>query len=179
VAVVISGLFFAGSSSGLQQAKPTESQVQAAYLYNFGKFVEWPSSAGTGKQSFNICVFGQDPFGAILNTTIAGGVIGGRDVVAKRIVDPHEALTCQILFISSSEDAQLDKVLAALNKAAVLTVSDMPKFSERGGMIQFILEGNRVRFQVDLTATQSAGLNLSSELLKVAAAVKRGPAPRG
>lgn len=180
VLAAISGLPFAMPSLGGEQPKATESQVQAAYLYNFGKFVEWPANAaGTQSNYFNICVYGQDPFGATLNVTVAGGVIGGKGVIAKRIVDAHEAINCQILFISSSEDTRLKNILEALNGAAVLTVSDMPKFSQRGGMIQFILEGKRVRFQVDLTATQNAGLTLSSELLKVAAAVKRNPNPGG
>jgi hypothetical protein len=63
-----------------------------------------------------------------------------------------------------------------LDKTAVLTVSDMPQFAQRGGMIQFVLEGNRVRFEVNLIATQHAGLTLSSDLLKVATAVRRNPA---
>jgi hypothetical protein len=178
--VVISGLPFAVSSSGGERPKPSESQVQVAYLYNFGKFVQWPAdAAGTKSGLFNICVYGQDPFGSTLYATAADGTIGGKRVVAKRIVDAHEAVSCQILFISSSEDTRLNKILDVLNKAAVLTVSDIPQFSQRGGMIQFILEGNRVRFEVDLTATQSAGLTLGSELLRVAAAVKRGPIPGG
>lgn len=180
VLVAISGLPFAIPSLGGEQPKPTASQVQAAYLYNFGKFVEWPSNAaGAQSNYFNICVYGQDPFGSTLNVTVAGGVIGGKDVIAKRIADAHEAVNCQILFISSSEDARLKDILEALNGAAVLTVSDMPQFSQRGGMIQFVLEGKRVRFQVDLSATQTAGLTLSSELLRVAATVKRNPSPGG
>jgi uncharacterized protein len=65
--------------------------------------------------------------------------------------------------------------LAAVAKSAVLTVSDFPEFLKRGGMIQFVLEGNRVRFEVNLSAAKNAGLTLSSELLKVAAAVRRNP----
>ncbi len=66
-------------------------------------------------------------------------------------------------------------VLAALDKTSVLTVSDMPQFARRGGMVQFLLDGNRVRFEVNLVATQRAGLNLSSDLLKLATAVRRAP----
>jgi hypothetical protein len=178
--VAISGLTFVVSSLEGEQPKPTESQVQAAYLYNFGKFVQWPAStAGAQSESFNICIYGQDPFGGILNATVSNQMINGKGVVAKRIGDAREVASCQILFISSSEDARLKQILEALNGAAVLTVSDMPQFSQRGGMIQFILERNRVRFEIDLTATQNAGLSLSSELLRVAAAVKRNPSPGG
>jgi hypothetical protein len=77
------------------------------------------------------------------------------------------------LFISSSETNRLNKIIEALDKSAVLTVSDIPQFSQRRGMIQFVLEGSRIRFEVNLAATQRAGLVLSSELLKVATAVRR------
>ena len=79
--------------------------------------------------------------------------------------------------MSSVEESQLNKIIEALDKGAVLTVSDMPQFSRRGGMIQFVVEGKKVRFEVNLTAVQRAGLTLSSELLKVATAVRRNPSP--
>jgi hypothetical protein len=77
--------------------------------------------------------------------------------------------------MSSTEQSRLGQILAVLHKEAVLTVSDMPKFSLRGGMIQFVQEGKKVRFEVNLSAVQQAGLSLSSELLKVATAVRRSP----
>jgi len=161
-----------------QGSKPTDYDVKAVYLYNFGRFVEWPPNSAAAKtDAFTICVLGEDPFGPTLYTTFARETIGGKAVVTKRVASPKEAVNCQILFISSSEDKQLNKIMESLDKAAVLTVSDMPQFSQHGGMIQFILEGNRVRFEVNLTATQNAGLTLSSELLKVATNVRRNPSP--
>lgn len=178
--VALYGLLFSVSGLCLEQAKASEFQVKTAYLYNFGKFVRWPDRVNADRRgAFTICVFGQDPFGSILDASVAGRIIDGKGVIAKRISAPREVLNCQILFISSSEEGRLDKVLTALNKAAILTVSDMPEFSERGGMIHFLLEGNRVRFDVNLTATQNAGLTLSSELLKVAATVKKIRPARG
>jgi hypothetical protein len=157
-----------------QSAKPTDYQVKAAYLYNFGRFVEWPakvSAAQTG--SFSICVLGEDPFGPALDATLAGEKIGNQKVVARRISDPHDSVDCQILFISASETNRLNKIIESLDKTAILTVSDIPKFSQRRGMIQLVLDGGRIRFEVNLTATQRAGLTLSSELLKVATAVRK------
>jgi len=161
-----------------QQSRPTEYQVKAVYLYNFGRFVDWSANFLTAKSdSFAICVIGQDPFGRTLDATLAGERIEERKVVAKRILRPQDAATCQVLFISSSEDGRLKDILPSLDKLKVLTVSDMPHFSERGGMIQFVLEKDKIRFQVNLTNTERAGLNLSSELLKVAIAVKRDSQP--
>ena len=158
-----------------QGPKPTDYDVKAAYLYNFGRFVEWPDSVATKSDSFNVCVLGQDPFGPALDATLAGETIGGKNVTARRISSPQEAVNCRILFMSSEEGNRLSKIMEALDKGSVLTVSDMPQFSQRGGMIQFVLEGKKVRFEVNLTAVQRAGLTLSSELLKVATTVRRNP----
>jgi hypothetical protein len=157
-----------------QSAKPTDYEVKAAYLYNFGRFVEWPvkiTAAQAG--AFSICVLGEDPFGPALDATLAGEKIGNQKVVARRISSPQESIDCQILFISASEANRLNKIIDSLDKTAVLTVSDIPHFSQHRGMIQLMLEGSRIRFEVNLTATQRAGLTLSSELLKVATAVRR------
>ncbi len=160
------------------QPKPTEYQVEATYLYNFGQFVKWPADTAATPNSFDICVLGQDPFGPVLNTILADETIAGKSVVARRILTPQEGLNCHVLFISSSESSRLKNILTTLGGASVLTVSDLPQFTQRGGMVQFILQQDRVRFEVNLAATESARLTLSSELLKVATNVRR-TAPRG
>jgi hypothetical protein len=157
-----------------QNPRPTDYEVKAAYLYNFGRFVEWPGEVAAAQGgSFTVCVLGQDPFGPSLDATLAGETIGGKTLVAKRISSAEESGDCRILFLSLTDDSRLNKIIADLDKKAVLTVSDMSQFVKRGGMIQFVLEGKKVRFEVNLTATQRAGLTLSSELLKVATAVKK------
>jgi hypothetical protein len=175
VAVVLLALAFFGSTGILaQQPKPSEYQVKATYLYNFGRFVKWPGTVPTGKgDSFSVCVLGQDPFGPILDSTLAGEALDGKPVVLRRISKPQDAGDCRILFISSAEEKHLKEILAALDESGVLTVSDMPGFARRGGMIQFVLEGDRVRFEINLASAENARLVLSSELLKVASSVKR------
>jgi hypothetical protein len=161
-----------------QQPKASEYQVKATYLYNFGRFVQWPSNAAAAQgESFSICVIGQDPFGAVLDGTLAGETIDGKSVVAKRITKPQDALGCRVLYVSVSEEVRLKDVLAVLDNTGVLTVSDIPQFSQRGGMIQFVMTGNKIRFEVNLTRAQDAGLMLSSDLLKVAATVRKTSQP--
>ncbi|TMP97146.1 MAG: YfiR family protein [Verrucomicrobia bacterium] len=109
------------------------------------------------------------------DTTIAGESINGKKVVIKRVAKPQDALSCRILFISSSEESRLKEIVATLDKTSVLTVSDIPQFTRRGGMIQFVVDGNKVRFEVNLTVAERAGLILSSQLLKVAISVRRSP----
>jgi len=179
VSVVLVMLFFVSPSNlPAQQSKASEFEVKAAYLYNFGRFVQWsPATAASKGNSFPICVFGQDPFGAVLDTTLSGESIDGKAVVAKRVSKAQDALDCRVLYISSSEDSRLKEILVGLDKAGVLTVSDIPQFSQRGGMIQFVVVANKIRFEVNLTSAQEAGLTLSSDLLKVAVAVRKSPQP--
>ena len=166
--------FFPGTTLFAQQPKPNEYQVKATYLYNFGRFVKWPETTPAGKgDSFSVCVLGQDPFGPVLDSTLAGEALDGKPVVLRRLSKPQDAGECRILFISTTEEKHLKEILTALDESGVLTVSDMPGFTKRGGMIQFVLEGDRVRFEIKLASAESAKLVLSSELLKVAASVKR------
>jgi hypothetical protein len=150
--------------------RPSEYQVKAAYLYNFGKFVTWPPDASVASE-FDVCVLGADPFGTLLDTTVSDSTINGKRVIAKRIVRALDAAGCRVVFVAASQSQRLASDLSVLSKLHVLTVSDSPHFLERGGIIQFVFEGDRVRFAVNLTAAQQAGLTLSSELLKVATRV--------
>jgi len=156
-----------------ESSKPNEYEVKAAYLYNFGRFVKWPSRNGAPQpESFNICVVGQDHFGAALNN-LADETIAGKSVVVTRLQTSKDATNCRILYISASEENQLKQILRALEGSSVLTVSDMPQFSQRGGMVQFVLDGSRVRFEINLASADHAGLTLSSELLKLAVNVRK------
>jgi hypothetical protein len=160
-----------------QSRNPTDYDVKAAYLFNFGKFVKWPGTVISSQDTFPICILGEDPFGGALQSTVAGEQIEGKRVAVRQIETSSEALNCRILFISDSEQRRLSSVLATLEHAPVLTVSDMDDFADRRGMIQFVLDHDRVRFEVNLSAAEKAGLALSSDLLKVATAVKREGQP--
>src|SRR5439155_26116150 len=105
----------------------------------------------------------------------AGEAVNRAPLTLLRISIPQEAVNCRVLFISSAENSELNTILAALDKACVLTVSDMPQFVKRGGMIQFVSAGGRVRFEVNLAAAERVRLKLSSQLLKLAIAVRRAP----
>lgn len=156
-----------------QQPTTSEYEVKATYLYNFARFTEWPAKGADAKDnSFAVCVLGHDPFGSILDTILAGEAIHGKHMVHKRISTVQDAGNCRIVFISSSEESRLKETLGVLEKMSALTVSDIHDFSVRGGMIQFVLDQNKVRFEVNLETAGKAGLVLSSELLKVAVSVR-------
>lgn len=179
VALLITWTVIAAPYLHAQKSGPTENEVKSAYLYNFGKFVEWPANARSLGESFTICVLGDDSFGSTLKTTISGESINGKRVLVNFVARPQDAVSCRILFISSSQQSRLKEILTELDNTSVLTVSDMPEFTRRGGMIQFVVEANKIRFQVNLTRAERTGLTLSSQLLKVAIDVKRSTQPGG
>lgn len=155
----------------------SEFEVKAAYLYNFARFVQWPPNSSLQGNEFPICVLGRDPFGAVLDSTLAGEKIDGRSVVSRRVSTVDEAAGCRELFIGSSEIKRLTDILSTAGKMNMLTVSDLPRFVDEGGMVQFTLTENHVRFAINMAAARQAGLTLSSELLKVATEVRGKPRP--
>ena len=164
-------------ASAQDRPHPTEYQLKAQYLTDFGRFVKkWGNRPAPGPdESFAICVLGQDPYGQSLDTAVHGENIGGSPLVVRRIAQPIDATGCRILFISSSESGQLQDIFGVIGTAPVLTVSDIPDFVRRGGIIEFVPDGNRVKFEINLALAQRVGLSLSSDLLKVARVVRRTP----
>jgi len=176
ILLLLSAVWFLHVATVLMAEQANEFQVKAAYLYNFGKFVEWPAGVPASQgDSFVVCVLGTDPFGSTLDSTFSNERIKGKNVLARRISKPADATSCRILFISSSESPRLKEILAAVDKAGVLTVSDIPQFSRVGGMIQFVVDGSKVRFEINRARAEGAGLTVSSELLKVASVVRVNP----
>lgn len=164
------------SAAPLCAQKPTEYDIKAAYLFNFGKFLRVPDEPAVSRRtSFDICVLGRNDFGGTLERLTANEQNNGLPERTVNVASAAEAKDCAILFLSSSEVDRVDGELADLAGAPVLTVSDMPRFLEHGGMIALETQGNHVRFSVALDAVNRAGLMLSSELLKVASRVTGKP----
>ncbi len=153
-------------------ASPSEYEVKAAFLYNFARFVEWPAEAGHDPAApFVIAVLGHDPFGPILDETVAGKTVGGRPIEVRRVSRPDEAREAQIVFVSPSERPNVAAILKALERPGVLTVGDTDGFAVQGGAINFTVHARRVRFEINPAAAEQARLKMSSQLLKLATLV--------
>jgi hypothetical protein len=161
-----------------QPPRPSEYDVKAAYLLNFGRFVR-QADGHSPRTSFDICLLGHDPMGQTIDELAANQFIDNVPVHVRRIPDVTQTKGCTILFISADEDDHLREDLAILSSVDVLTVSDASDFLDRGGMIQFVLIQNHVRFAVNLNAVNRAHLVLSSELLRVASSVTGKPPTGG
>jgi hypothetical protein len=159
-------LLLAVPYSAAAQTAP-EYDVKAAFLYNFTKFVDWPAAAFPDATSLKVCLLGEDPFGRSLQA-VAGEPVENRKLVIVRADAPPKPGGCQVLFISRSEREKLPQILAALKDSPVLTVGDTKGFVDQGVIINFTLEGSKVRFEINTDAADKAGLKVSSKLLQLA-----------
>jgi hypothetical protein len=168
---IISSQFVAAPNAHAQEAL-SEYQIKAAYLYNFLKFVEFPSDSFADPLApMVIGVVGDDPFGSALPQVVIGKTVQGRDLVIRMYRAGEDLRRANILFISASERKRLPMILSSLRGASVLTVSDIAEFTEAGGMIQFLNEDDRVRFAINVDAISRAKLKMSSKLLSLAKTV--------
>jgi hypothetical protein len=156
-----------------QETAPTEYQVKAVWLLNFARFVEWPTNTFPHDASpFVVGVLGKDPFGKDLERAFERKTFRGRPFTFKRISSESERYGCHILFVPSSERRRFREGADKLRRAPVLTVGEGENFLEDGGIINFTLKDNSVRFEIDVKAAQAAKLKLNANLLKVAATVR-------
>jgi len=158
-----------------QEEQPEEYQIKAVYLFNFALFLSWPPSVfQQAKQPFRICILGKDPFGVDLKLVIENEKIDGHRVIIQHLGSIQQSQFCQILFINQSEQPRLATIFAYLKRHPILSISDMPKFVERGGMIQFFNTAyNEVRFMIAPAAISEVGLIASANLLEIAQIYRR------
>lgn len=146
----------------------SEYDVKAAFLLNFVRFTDWSArTRGEAGNELILGIAGKNHFGDALNL-ISGKKIKGRTVVVNSAVDSSNLTECDILFISSSEKDRLSSILASLKDLPVLTVSEIEGFTRSGGMINFIIVGNKVRFEINPDAAKEVGIHISSQLLQLA-----------
>jgi hypothetical protein len=172
--ILVAVFWIAGAHSPVlaQSEAPSEYQVKSAFLYNFAKFTEWPSSAFADAQSpLVIGVVGDDPFGRQLDEMVAGKSINGRSIEIRRLRRGSDLRQCHLLFVSASERKGLAAILAGVKSFGVLTVSDLDGFLRNGGAIELLLVDDRVRFDINLEPAHQAGLKISSKLLALARSV--------
>ncbi|CAN7327021.1 YfiR family protein [Phenylobacterium sp. LjRoot225] len=152
------------------QDRSIEYAVKAAYLQKFAPFVAWPPSAFPSPSSpFAVCVLGRDPFGANLDQAVSGQSIFGHPMVVRRLDHVDGNSGCHILYVGASRNQSPPDALRAVRGAPTLTVADG---GAAGAVIQFVLKGSRVRFDIDTGAAAANRLTISSKLLSLATSVR-------
>jgi hypothetical protein len=168
---------FAGLAAGrAQDSVSKEYQIKAAYLYNFAKFVEWPAPSFTNRDSpLVIGIFGQNPFGDELTTIARDHKINGRPIVIKAVASAADAAGVHLMFFAVTEDARIPATLVALKGEWLLTVGESDRFVASGGVINFVRESDKVRFEINTAAAGRHQLKLSAQLLKLAKTIRQEP----
>jgi hypothetical protein len=155
----------------------SEYLIKAGFIYNFAKFVEWPAAAFAQPDSpIVIGILGTDPFGNLIDRIVENKKIGARGFVVKRLkwtTDLKDLKECKILFVGASEKAHLDDLVQIVKSLPILTVGETPGFAERGGVIRFVVEDNRVRLEINVEAAHQADLTISSRLLTLARIIQQ------
>lgn len=172
----LSPLYASKLPAQLKVAPPalSDSALQVLYLYNFAKFIEWPEKVFREKQApIRLCIYGEKPSEIRLSAgSIEGKIVQGREIAIRRNATLAELNDCQMVFISGAEKRWLSEVLRIAHAASALTVSDMEDFIEAGGGVGLLMVDHQIRFEFNLEATGAAQLKISSQLLKLASAVK-------
>jgi hypothetical protein len=175
LALVLSFILLHSSGAALfaQEGPVPEPQVKAAFLVNFPKYVDWPAEAFAETNSpIVIAVLGESEVTAELQKIVAGRTVNGRKIVLKRLASGEESYVCHILFVAAAEHRRSPNLLARLKDTSILTVGESDNFLERGGIINLARRDQKIALEVNLAATDRAGLKISSKLLSVAGVVK-------
>jgi hypothetical protein len=158
----------AGQRTGAQ-TEAEEYRVKAAFIFHFAQLVDWPPEKTTGTDnSLVLCTLGEDPFQGLLEGTVAGKAIGNRILRVRHLGQPQDMQACQIVFLGRAQIKRIPTLVSTLHQAPVLTVGETAGFLDAGGMIDFLLEDNKVRFEVNLEAAELADLKIGSRLLVLA-----------
>ena len=156
-------LFCAGA---LEAQSASEYEIKAAFLYKFASFIQWPAAAQgiapAGAAPICIGVLGADRFGSSLDQVVRGKQVGGREFAVERFQSASQVQHCEIVFISGSEQSRMSEILTLLRGKPVLTVSEVAGFCERGGLVNLRVADSAVRFEINVTAGEHAGLHFSS-----------------
>jgi hypothetical protein len=160
-------LLLAFAPLAAEQAPVPEYDLKAELLRRFTMFVEWPETAMLGSE-FIIGVIGESPLVTSLEAHAATEPIKERRVVVKRIANLEELDRCHILFIASSAESKLPRILKRTRTRPVLTVGDSAGFAEKGVLINFFLEANQVRFEINEQAVRATGLHFRAQLFRAA-----------
>jgi hypothetical protein len=170
--LVVQILFF-GTAAG-HGATASQTEVKAAFLYNFAKFVEWPAEAFSSETApIQLGVFGDEDFAAKLGSLLNDKKAHGRFFDVKVFSNPQEAKNFQMVFVAASEAKRAAQVLEAARKSPVLTIGESEQFLDSGGMINFVFEEAQLRFEVNPESADKAKIEISSKLLRLAK--KRSP----
>ena len=153
-----------GSAAAVERVDADSEKL--AFLINFSKFVEWPRRPPN--TPVTLCVLGHPAILAATRDRKSARPV----LVAKEVSADTELRDCHMLFIGAAGRIAPTPILERIRKQPVLSVSDLKDFAGQGGMIGLLRKGERLKFEINLTAANAAGLKLSSRLVQLAVSVR-------
>jgi len=177
-AIIIAALTLGRDAVAQKSAEVSENYAKAVAIYNFALFVEWPASVFPNSDSpIVIGVLGDDAFANDLGDAVDGKKVNGRKLAPKRLKwskDPKDLKSCNMLYIAAAESGHGDEVIQMLKGKPILTIADFPEFASHGGIINLVLEDNKIRFVVNTESAKQSDLVISSRLLTLVKIVQTG-----
>ncbi|MCP5059847.1 MAG: YfiR family protein [bacterium] len=171
LAVLLSAsILFAPMGAGSGEAVE-EYRLKAAFLYNFAKFVSWPANLTEGLSSLQVCVAGSSEARDAVMASLTGKSAIGLPIEVRGLEGQAAAARCQLVFSTRDAGSQASQLSQSVSGRPVLLVGESPGFARKGGMIGFVEENSKLRFEVNLAEVEKAGLKVSSRLLKLARVV--------
>jgi hypothetical protein len=172
--VITAVVILCASAAPVRTQSALEYEVKAALLLNFARFIEWPDSAFESPRSpIEVCVLAANPFGDALERTLAGETIANRTLSARQVRGASDSAGCHLLFVPSGAESRAASLLRQ-GGAHTVTVGESRRFADMGGAVNFVIEGGRVRFNVNLRPVETRGVRISARMLQLAGRVDRG-----
>lgn len=167
---VLLAVFIPATYASADEASAAKYKLHAVFLYNFISSVEWPKIVYSGSvKNIELCIVGKDTLGAVIDAVAKKAESKGDvKINIKRGVGASEIASCNIAYISASEEANMASIVSKAKDSAVLTVSEVGRFAKNGGIIEFVLNGSSVSFIVNNKNAKNVGLKINPQLLEVA-----------
>ncbi len=166
----------AGLALGFARAEAPrydENQVKAAYLFNFTRFVEWPTNSfAEAETPLIIGILGDDPFREALEKTVRGEKVKGHPLAVRSSRKIEDLKSCHVIFVDKTQKPQMQQILATLRDCPVLTVGEIDGFAQRGGIINMIKQEKRIGFEINNEAARRQGIKIGSQLTELGTCVK-------
>jgi len=174
IALLVNAIVATASAANAAGPSAQEAQIMAAFLYNFTKFVEWPADRfSNAAEPIVLGVFGESFITEELAAVVDGRKVNGRRIVVRRVVTLAEVRQVHVVFVAATQESRFATMRPAMLEAGVLTVGESAAFLDEGGAIRFVLDRERLRFEINMSAAQRAHLKISSQLQKLAAAIRK------
>jgi hypothetical protein len=176
MALVVAALAF-GTPVGAE-GPSSEAEVKAAFVYNFMKFVVWPPGSFRGPgEPLVVALVGDGPTAAATEQFLSAKQIGTHPLVVRRVAWDQTLAGVHTVFVSESDAEKLPRIFAAAAAARALSIGEGAAFASRGGIIALVVEGRKVRFDIDMDVARTAGLTVSSKLLALSRLVHDAKGP--